>query len=169
MSKPFTIAKALSIEAPTAGQVVAGELDRNRDAVWIDGEPIAVAPYTICCNTGLTDTNGDEIFEGDYLMSGRADEKGAALTYFDETRGAFYTSRVETLTEVYQNGDDEIRYCDFPSTTVIRRLSSSRSKNYTIIGNMLDALAMPAPDDDVTTAEPEPDEDDDDDGEGDII
>ncbi len=139
---PFTVAKAISIAAETVGKVVVGEIDRQRDAVWIDHDPIAVAPYTLCLNSNLIDSEGEEIFEGDYLID-RYRPEIKMLAFYDADRGAFYTSHVETITETEFGGDDEYRYCEFPNATIYRRLAKGRARNLTIVGNLLNELATP--------------------------
>ena len=157
MSKPFTIAQAIAVDN---GKIIAGSLEPNRDAIRLNnGVIVNILPFSVCFNTGFVDSDGTEIFEGDYLLDNFNPHLEPALVYFDEERGAFYTSRVETLTEVYQNGDDEIRYCEFPSTTVIRRLSSSRAKNLSVVNSLLEDIIAttdvdPLPED-TTSNEPD--------------
>lgn len=142
MSKPFTFAKAIAVDAPFAGKVITGIVDRERDALWFDNTFVSVIPETLCFNTGFTDSNGEEIFEGDYIRVRFNDFN--EFVFFDQERGAFYLSHIENLPQVEYNGEDEVRYCDYPNATVLRRLTAQRAAHSTIVNpSMLETIAAP--------------------------
>lgn len=152
MSNPFTMAKAIATDAEHAGKIVTGSINRLLDSVLIGDESIAVSPYTLCYNTGFTDKDGNEIFEGDYIRRHflGVDE----LVFFDIRKGGFYTSHVVTISETEIGGEyNETRYCQYPNATVIRRLDENYASRSLIHGSMLDALAEPTVDE-TPTVEP---------------
>ena len=169
MSKPFTTVQAIAVDN---GKIIFGSLEPNRDAVRLtNGQIVDILPFSVCFNTGFVDSVGAEIFEGDYLRDNLNPHLEPALVYFDEERGAFCTSHVETLNETEIAGDDEIRYCSYPNATVVRRLIGSRAKHLSVANSLLDALSatsdvdpQPEPEpEDTASAEPdsvEPDSDD---------
>lgn len=139
MSKPFTFAKAIAVDN---GKIVMGSVDRERGTIRSGDNIIAIDTNTLCFNTGFTDSNGEEIFEGDYIR-GRFDDFNE-LVFFDQERGAFYLSHIENLPQVEYNGEDEVRYCDYPNATVLRRLTAQRAAHSTIVNpSMLETIAAP--------------------------
>ena len=156
MSKPFTTVQAIAVDN---GKIIFGSLEPNRDAVRLtNGQIVDILPFSVCFNTGFVDSVGAEIFEGDYLRDNLNPHLEPALVYFDEERGAFCTSHVETLNETEIAGDDEIRYCSYPNATVVRRLIGSRAKFLSIVSSLLDALAATSDVDPQPETEPVPED-----------
>ena len=147
MSKPFTIAKAIAVDS---GKIVMGSVDRDRGTIRSGDSIITIAPTTLCFNTGFESYTGAEIFEGDYIRTRFSDFD--ELVFFDDERGAFFLSHVESLNETEIAGDEEFRFCSYPNATVIRRLIQSRANSSDIIGSILEALAA-TPVDDTTPAD----------------
>ena len=146
---PFTTAKAISTNAESTGKIISGDIDHSREFIWIDDNKLAVAPYSICLNSNLFDIDGNEIFEGDFLVDPSVPNI-KFFAFFDTERAAFYTSHVESIHEVEIAGDDEFRFCDFPSATVYKRLTQERASSLRVVSSFLDEIAFgdPVADDD---------------------
>ena len=83
MAKAFSIARAWTSDR---SKKVEGHLDEGN---WIGGQ--LVDPATVKYNTGFTDRDGKEIFEGDFVITPGSDDKGGMIweVDFNDDAGAF--------------------------------------------------------------------------------